>query len=170
MFSKTDDKSRTDTSGSTGQFSRGTSATPSLISGDLKVIGNLESSGDLQIDGKVEGDIKSRSVTVGESAEVKGAIVADTARICGTVKGKVQASSVTLANTAKAKGDIVHQTLSIEAGAEFEGQVRRLDSERARGDVKVAAQKPIEPSGAAKVATPAGGVSNGGAEGKPAAR
>lgn len=165
MFSKSDDKAKSDAPGSSASFGRGGSATPSLISADLKVVGNLESDGDLQIDGTVQGDIKSRSVTVGESAKVKGGIVADTARICGAVTGKVQASSVTVAKGAKVKGDIVQQTLSIEAGAEIEGQIRRLDSARANGDAKAATPKAPDVPGAAKsVSTP--GV---GAEDKPAA-
>ncbi len=34
-----------------------TSDVPSIISADMKVVGNLHSSGDIQIDGTVEGDI-----------------------------------------------------------------------------------------------------------------
>jgi len=163
MFSKSDDKAKSDVPGSSASYGRGGSATPSLISADLKVVGNLESDGDLQIDGNVQGDIKSRSVTVGESANVKGGIVADTARICGTVTGKVQASSVTVAKGAKVKGDIIQQTLSIEAGAEIEGQIRRLDSGKANGDAKTATQKPPEVSAAAKATS----TLNAGPEDKP---
>jgi cytoskeletal protein CcmA (bactofilin family) len=167
MFSKSDDKAKFDQP--TSSFGRGGgSATPSLISADLTVVGNLESAGDLQIDGKVKGDIKSRSVTVGESAEVKGSIVADTARICGKLNGTVQASSVTVAKTAKTKGDIVHQSLSIEAGAEIEGQIRRLGAEQTVGDTKPAPQKAPEVSSAPKAAAATGAPSGGGVEGKPA--
>lgn len=165
MFSKSDDKAKSDAPGTSASYNRGGSATPSLISADLKVVGNLESDGDLQIDGNVQGDIKSRSVTVGESAKVKGGIVADTARICGTVTGKVQASSVTVAKGAKVKGDIIQQTLSIEAGAEIEGQIRRMDSAKANGDAKAAPQKTPEVPDATKAAsTPRPGAAD-----KPAA-
>jgi cytoskeletal protein CcmA (bactofilin family) len=50
------------------------SGTPSIISGDLKVTGNLHSNGDLQIDGVIDGDIQSRSLTIGETARIKGAV------------------------------------------------------------------------------------------------
>lgn len=165
MFSKSDGKAKSDSPGVPASFGRGASATPSLISADLKVVGNLESDGDLQIDGDVQGDIKSRSVTVGESAKVKGSIVADTARICGMVTGKVQALSVTVAKGAKVKGDIIQQTLSIEAGAEIEGQIRRLDSGKTNGDAKAAPPKPPEVPDVAKTAS----TSSVGTEDKPAA-
>ena len=162
MFSKSDDKSRAAPQGPGEPFRRASgSAVPSLISADLKVVGNLDSDGDLQIDGEVKGDVKSRSVTVGESANVKGSIAADTLRISGAVDGQVRGTSVTIAKTAKVKGDIVHQTLSIEAGATIEGQIRRLDSEKPNSGTKAAAT-PTAEAGTAKA------VSNGGGD-KPAA-
>lgn len=89
-------------------------------------MGDLVSEGDLQIDGVIEGDLKSRSLTVGESAEIKGSIEADTARIHGTVKGQVKAETIELMRSAKMSGDIIHGVLSIEAGAHVEGTLARL--------------------------------------------
>jgi len=157
MFSKSDDKSRADPKGLGEPFHRASgSAVPSLISADLKVVGNLESDGDLQIDGDVKGDIKSRSITVGEGATIKGTITADTLRVSGAIDGKISGTSVTIAKTGRVKGDIVHQTLSIEAGATIEGQIRRLDSEKPNGGVKAVAAAPAE-TGAGKVASNGGG-------------
>src|SRR5690606_11802998 len=62
---------------------------PSIISADLTVTGDLSSDGDIQVDGVIEGDIRSRTVTIGEAAHVKGAIAADTVRVCGAVTGQV---------------------------------------------------------------------------------
>src|SRR5262245_61773969 len=35
---------------------------PSIISGTLNIIGRLEGSGDIQIDGKIEGDIRGQNI------------------------------------------------------------------------------------------------------------
>lgn len=102
-------------------------AAPSIISPDLKIIGNMESRGDVQIDGVIEGDVKCQSLTVGESAQVSGTIKSNLVRICGAVEGEVHGENVVLAKTARVKGDVVHKSLEIEAGAEFEGAVRRMD-------------------------------------------
>ena len=48
-------------------------AAPSIISSDLKIKGDLICNGDIQIDGTIEGDVVSRSITVGEGADVPGA-------------------------------------------------------------------------------------------------
>ena len=115
---------------------------PSIISTDLKIVGDLHSGGDLQIDGAVEGDIKCSSLTIGESAVVRGTMVADMVRVYGSVIGEVRANSVILSKTAKVEGDIAHQSLTMEAGAELIGALSRLEA-------KIAATRPLEPAAAA---------------------
>ncbi len=101
---------------------------PSIISADLKIVGDLHSNGDLQVDGAVEGDITSRSLTIGEGAVVRGSLLAENVRVYGAIFGQIKANSVTLAKTAKVEGNIVHQTLSMEAGAILAGNLSRLDT------------------------------------------
>ena len=103
-------------------------AAPSIISPDLKVTGNLESRGDVQIDGCVEGDVNCQSLTIGETADVTGTVQSQRVRVCGKVQGEVKADAVVLAKSAHVSGDIAHKSLEIEAGAQFEGSVRKLDS------------------------------------------
>ena len=102
-------------------------AAPSLISADLRISGDLVSTGDIHVEGIVEGDIRSAMLTIGEGAEVRGAIVADSVRICGAVFGQIQAHRVELTRTAKVSGDIMHELLSIESGAFIEGHCRRIE-------------------------------------------
>jgi cytoskeletal protein CcmA (bactofilin family) len=104
------------------------STTQSIISRDLKIKGDLVCNGDIQIDGEVEGDVQSRSITIGEGADVRGTISSDTIRVCGSVSGQLKGQSVVLAKTAKLIGDVTHQTLAVEPGAFFEGQCRRIES------------------------------------------
>ena len=62
------------------------------------------------------------------------AISGEAVRICGSVNGQIKGTTVTLAKTAKVVGDVLHQTLSIEPGAFFEGQCRRIDSSQVGHD------------------------------------
>jgi len=105
----------------------GPGGTPSIISADLKIVGDLTSGGDLQIDGAVEGNITSRRMTIGEGAIVRGVLVADSARIYGIVSGEIKANTVMLAKSARVDGDIAHQSISMEAGASVSGRLVRLD-------------------------------------------
>ncbi len=101
---------------------------PSIISPDLKIVGDLNCAGDIQIDGTIEGSVKGSLIIVGEQAKVEGSIVAETVRIFGTVNGQVRAKAVHLDKTCKVIGDIAHEILTIEAGAHFEGRVQSLKS------------------------------------------
>ncbi len=118
------------------------SGVPSIISTDLTIVGDLKSDGDLQIDGTIEGDINSRQITVGEQAKVEGCIVADTVRVSGTVMGQIKAKTVHLDRSAKVTGDVTHETLTMEAGAFLEGQVRRLEASSGASGAKVAPLRP----------------------------
>jgi len=100
---------------------------PSIISSDLTVIGTLNASGDIQIDGKIEGDINTQSCTVGEKAVVNGEIRAEECTIRGHVIGQIRALKVHLATTAHVEGDILHHALAVETGAFFEGNCRHSD-------------------------------------------
>ena len=151
MFSKDSKASTTSTMATTAATPTSangdrakTTGVPSIISPDLKIVGDLKSSGDIQIDGTIEGDINSRLLTVGEQATVEGSIVADTVRISGTVRGQVKAKTVHLDKKARVTGDITHETLTMEAGAFFEGQVRRMEQTSGASTAKVA---PLHPAG-----------------------
>jgi len=100
---------------------------PSILSSDLTVTGNLVTSGDIQIEGTVEGDIRAHLLTVGDGATVKGECVADDVVVNGRVVGCVRGIKVRLTASARVEGDIIHKTIAIESGAHFEGSVKRED-------------------------------------------
>ena len=105
-----------------------TKVAPSVLSSDLKVKGNLLTTGDIQIEGIIEGDIQAHLLTVGETSKIKGEIIADDVIINGKVVGRVRGLKVRLTNKARVQGDIIHKAIAIETGAHFEGTVQRTDN------------------------------------------
>jgi cytoskeletal protein CcmA (bactofilin family) len=101
---------------------------PSIVSEGLHIAGNLFSDGDVQVDGRVEGDVQGRNITVGATGTVVGKIIADEAMISGAVNGEIRARAVVLTRTAKVASDLTQESISIEAGAVFEGTCRRPGS------------------------------------------
>ena len=99
----------------------------SVLSADLHITGNIKTTGDINIEGNVEGDIRAHLLTVGENATVKGECIADDVVVNGRVVGKVRGLKVRLTSTAKVEGDIIHKTIAIESGAHFEGSVQRQE-------------------------------------------
>ncbi|MEO1193196.1 MAG: polymer-forming cytoskeletal protein [Pseudomonadota bacterium] len=138
------------------------SAVPSIISADLLIEGTLRSSGDIQVDGRVVGDIESRSVTIGQGAELQGQVVCETIRVNGRVSGEIRAKSVVISKSAEIFGDVIHESLAVEAGAQIEGSLRRLGAETsgeiaapeeqawAEGDAEVVEAEPVEATPAAR--------------------
>ncbi|MFO7771485.1 polymer-forming cytoskeletal protein [Roseovarius gahaiensis] len=137
---KTDDKPRTAPAADAPQAARseqtGTEfkasspkAKPpaSVLSTDLQVTGNLKTTGDIQVEGTVEGDIRAHLLTIGETATIKGEVIADDVVINGRIVGRVRGLKVRLSSTARVEGDIIHKTIAIESGAHFEGSVQRQD-------------------------------------------
>ncbi len=108
----------------------------SLLSADLTVVGNLKTTGDILVEGTVEGDVRAHLLTVGEGATVRGEIVADDIVINGRVVGKVRGLKVRLTATARVEGDIIHKTIAIESGAHFEGSVQRQEDPLSAGGTR----------------------------------
>ncbi len=121
-------------------------AAASVLSSDLTVTGNLRTSGDIQVEGTVEGDIRAHLLTVGETATIRGEIVADDIVVNGRVIGRVRGLKVRLTSTARVEGDIIHKTIAIESGAHFEGSVQRADDPLSTGrpQQQLPAPKPAE--------------------------
>jgi cytoskeletal protein CcmA (bactofilin family) len=99
-------------------------AGPSIISSALVVVGRLESAGDIQIDGRVEGDVRGQAVRIGNTAVVKGTVTGELVELAGTLEGKIEARSAVLQRTARMNGDIIHQTLQVDEGSSFTGSSR----------------------------------------------
>jgi cytoskeletal protein CcmA (bactofilin family) len=111
---------------------------PSIISADLTVTGTLVSSGDIQIDGVVDGDVRSVGLVIGEKAEIHGEILAEDLTVRGRVMGRIRARKVQLSATSHVEGDILHEAFSVEAGAFFEGNCRHSDNPLGDENLKLA--------------------------------
>ena len=54
---------------------------PSILSHDMHVVGKIFSTGDIQIEGRLDGDLRSHAVTIGEKAVVSGEVAGDTVTV-----------------------------------------------------------------------------------------
>jgi cytoskeletal protein CcmA (bactofilin family) len=115
MFKKGEPKLRSD------------ATSPSIIASDMKLVGEVTSEGEVQIDGHVEGNVKGGSVTVGQTGVIKGNLKADSALVRGRITGEISARSVSLTKTAHVAGDVLHESLTVEPGAYIDGHCRRQE-------------------------------------------
>ena len=95
-----------------------------VIGLNVNLKGNLKNQGSIQVNGSVEGEVRSDdNITVGETAMIKGPVAAKVIEVSGTIKGLVEASEKLEINpTGKVIGDINAKSLIIKQGAIFIGK------------------------------------------------
>ena len=115
--------------------------------------GNVETFGNIRIEGKVNGSVKSKSkIVLGPSSFIEGNIVSQNAEISGEVKGVVEVSDqLILRPTAIINGDIVTNKLIVESGATFNGGCKMGVNQK---EIKIGANGQSTPFEAKKPATP----------------
>ena len=132
---------------------------PSIISADMVINGTINSTGDIQVDGRVEGDVRSVGLVIGEKAEIHGEVYAEDVTVRGKVVGRIRARKVLLAATSHVEGDILHEAFAVESGAFFEGNCRHSDNPLGEG-VGETAQKPRTPAAPSALFAPLSPVTN----------
>jgi cytoskeletal protein CcmA (bactofilin family) len=98
---------------------------PSVISSNTQLTGSVTTTDDLYIQGKVEGDVRATTVMVCEGGVVRGDIVAEAITVYGAVTGNLLGGHVLLCDGSVVDGEVTHISLRIDAGANFEGSVKR---------------------------------------------
>jgi cytoskeletal protein CcmA (bactofilin family) len=103
---------------------------PTIISSDVRLLGNIISDGMVDIDGRVEGNVKSETVYIRENGVITGDISAATAvHVFGAVHGVIKSPKVCIYPTAHIEGAILHKSLTIEDGAYVDAQFKPFDSQ-----------------------------------------
>ena len=98
----------------------------SIIAAGMTVSGDIESTGVVKVEGRVEGSIRSaRQVLVGRQGTVHGDIETREAVIGGSVEGTITGSErVEIQATAAVQGDIITRTIVVAEGGRINGTVR----------------------------------------------
>ena len=115
MFNKEEKKVADEISNSSNIIGKGT-----------MVEGSLETYGNIRVEGKVIGNVKTKSkVALGQSSKVEGNILAQNAEVAGEVHGTLEVSDLLLLkSTAVVHGDIITNKLIVESGAAFNGSCK----------------------------------------------
>jgi cytoskeletal protein CcmA (bactofilin family) len=105
-------------------MSEGNNTSRSVISSEVEIIGTVKTSGSIQIEGRIEGEIHSEGdVLLGKSGSVKGNLFVNSVTVAGTVQGNIQAKDrIELKSTARLLGDIKAKRLAVEDGVTFVGR------------------------------------------------
>ena len=103
----------------------GSNASRSVLGTDLKITGEITSSGTIEVLGEVDGNITAATLTVGSSGRVSGSVTANTIEVVGRLDGKVDSGSFTMRAASQVAADVSYSSLVIESGAQIEGRFAR---------------------------------------------
>jgi cytoskeletal protein CcmA (bactofilin family) len=99
------------------------SAAVNMIGAGTIITGDVQSKGDIRVDGTLKGSVSTEGkVVLGREGVIEGEVACKNADISGTLKAKITVSQLlSLKATSKLNGDIITNKLSIEPGASFTG-------------------------------------------------
>jgi len=102
-----------------------------LVGSGTEITGDIVSSGDIRIDGIINGNLQTKGkVVIGETGKAKGEVNCKNADISGKIEGKIIVSELlSLKPSALIVGDIVSGKLAIEPGARFTGNCNMTGSD-----------------------------------------
>ena len=106
----------------------------SILPAGTTLNGDLIGSGDITIEGTVNGNIKCRFLTLSGQPTISGSAEAEVVNLCGSFTGELHATKVIINKNAKMRGDIYQEVLEIQTGADFEGKVAPLKPAPAKSD------------------------------------
>ena len=130
---------------SPGAASHAEATALSVIANGMRIVGDVESSGVIKVDGRIDGSVThARQVLLGRGATIKGNIVADEVVIGGTVDGGIRSSErLELQATAIVNGDIETKSIVVLEGARINGSVRMADLTVPRVDAPRTGAEPL---------------------------
>jgi cytoskeletal protein CcmA (bactofilin family) len=102
-----------------------------IIGSETEITGQIVTKGDIRIDGKLKGNLKSEGrVVIGETGTINGEIECGNIEVYGSIFGKLTVRELTmLKSSAKIEADIITKKLGVEPGAIFTGHCEMSNSQ-----------------------------------------
>jgi cytoskeletal protein CcmA (bactofilin family) len=100
-------------------------STPTILSRDLKIQGEIFSAGVIEIEGTINGTINGNSVILREDGAIYGTVFAENFSIRGKFEGTIKAKNISIASKARVTGEIEYDVLSVEDGANIDGHFKK---------------------------------------------
>ena len=97
----------------------------SQLSAGVRIVGEFQAPGHVELAGRIEGRVLADSVVIEEQGEIHGEIRAAAVGIKGVFDGTLAGGAVRLHATARVSGTIRYETLVIESGADITATFHR---------------------------------------------
>ena len=108
----------------------------SVIGHGITIVGEIDSAEDLQVLGKINGDVRCPTLILHEESALQGTISADCVRILGTFNGSIRTKDLAIEASARIAGDVIYSRLHLASGAILQGQLKHRPAARDLPDAR----------------------------------
>lgn len=93
-----------------------------VIASGCQINGQITLSGDLHLDGRIDGNVVVNQLSIGKEGHLKGVVRAQHIIVSGQLEGSIECDLLELLDGCQVTGDVCCQDLVIEKGARFIGR------------------------------------------------
>ena len=105
---------------------------PSLISKNVIVTGDIKNASNIEIEGKVDGNVFADTITLREGGEITGNTKSKIFNIKGNFKGNSVAEKINISDTAVVNGLLEYNFLSVDYGASINCELKRVNEKNGK--------------------------------------
>ena len=102
---------------------RNRSGTLSIIAEGIDFVGEINTEGNIHIDGIVKGVVKAYEVVIGPNGEFEGEIMADVLVVNGNIKGKFNIKNLHVRKEGLLQGRAKYDLIIVDTGGRIQGEL-----------------------------------------------
>lgn len=107
---------------------------PSLISKSVSIVGDIKNAANIEIEGKIEGNIFADIITLREGGEIFGNVKSKVFNIKGKFNGNVSSDKINISDEAVVSGLLEYNFLSVDYGASINCELKRINDKNNNKD------------------------------------
>ena len=112
-----------------------------LVGEGIRLVGDLEGDGEIQILGVVEGSVTCSRLVIGAGGLVKGEVTANEAEVNGDFQGRMEVRLLVGGPTGSLSGELKYKEMSISTGCLIAGHLEQTPSEEGSSGAPNSAKK-----------------------------
>ena len=101
-----------------------------LVGEGIRLVGDLEGDGEIEILGVVEGSVTCSRLVIGLGGLVKGEVTANEAQVKGDFQGRMEVRLLVGGPTGSLSGEVRYQEMSISTGCLITGHLEQTPSKK----------------------------------------
>lgn len=96
-----------------------------VIAGGINITGDIKGDTAIRIDGNVDGNVEmKKGIIIGDKGLIKGSLNSDAIIVFGKLIGNLKCKTLQIKNTGIIEGDITADSLEVEMGGKYNGNLK----------------------------------------------